>query len=235
MKETKKIPPEYSRRFVISDVHGCAKTLEALVHDQMKLQKADQLFFLGDYIDRGPDSKRVIDFILDLQSNGFQVFTLMGNHESDLIELSRDEPRFLLWHARKNNLEGMLAGEALKPVYMDFLNKLDLYYELDNCFLVHAGFNFNSPEPFKDKTSMLWIRDFEVGHVKQKGKSVIHGHDPTYLDAIRDSISFKRLKIPLDNGAVYNKKHKIFDKDQLGNLCALNIDTHELLLQPNIE
>lgn len=71
-----------SRRLVIPDVHGCPKTLASFI-DTIRLQKSDYLFFLGDYIDKGSDSKGVLDIIIDLKKQGFNVFPLRGNHEDD--------------------------------------------------------------------------------------------------------------------------------------------------------
>jgi len=68
------------RQIAISDIHGCARTFQALL-DKIQLSTNDQLYLLGDYIDRGPDSKGVIDTILGLINAGYRVQTLMGNHE----------------------------------------------------------------------------------------------------------------------------------------------------------
>ncbi len=68
------------RKLAIGDIHGCNKTFKALL-DQINLSKDDELTLLGDYIDRGPDSKGVIDTIINLQSSGYQVRALRGNHD----------------------------------------------------------------------------------------------------------------------------------------------------------
>ena len=60
-------------RWVIPDIHGHIKTLKSLIEDRIALSKSDVIYFLGDYIDRGPDSKSVIDFIMSLQDSGFDV------------------------------------------------------------------------------------------------------------------------------------------------------------------
>ncbi|MCK5774959.1 MAG: serine/threonine protein phosphatase, partial [Bacteroidales bacterium] len=72
------------KRWVIPDIHGYAKTLKSLLA-QIRPAKEDHLIFLGDYIDRGPDSKGVIDEIMRLQNEGHRVTALMGNHESFLL------------------------------------------------------------------------------------------------------------------------------------------------------
>ena len=69
-------------RFAISDIHGCAKTFEALL-DRIALSTQGELYLLGDYLDRGPDSKGVLDLIFRLQREGYAVHCLRGNHEQD--------------------------------------------------------------------------------------------------------------------------------------------------------
>lgn len=74
------------RTFVIPDIHGCCRTFRQLLFHRLELQKTDTLYLLGDYIDRGPDSKGVIDTILELQRDGYDVQAIKGNHEEMLIE-----------------------------------------------------------------------------------------------------------------------------------------------------
>jgi predicted MPP superfamily phosphohydrolase len=78
--------PQEGRRFAIGDIHGCNLTLQALVKEQLQLTKQDQLFLLGDYVNRGPDSMGVLNFIMGLQAEGYQVFALRGNHEQMLLD-----------------------------------------------------------------------------------------------------------------------------------------------------
>ncbi len=73
------------RLFAIGDVHGCLHELKNLVEQKLKLRTDDKLVLLGDYIDRGPDSKGVIDYIMTLQKKGFDVVPLKGNHELMLL------------------------------------------------------------------------------------------------------------------------------------------------------
>ena len=66
------------KRYVISDIHGCYKTFRCLVEEVIGLSKADLLFLLGDYVDRGPSSKAVLDYILQLKDERYQLFPLRG-------------------------------------------------------------------------------------------------------------------------------------------------------------
>jgi serine/threonine protein phosphatase 1 len=67
-----------SRIFAIGDIHGCGLTLEKLLLEELQITAEDEMYFLGDYIDRGPSSKKVIDLILQLQKENYHVHTLRG-------------------------------------------------------------------------------------------------------------------------------------------------------------
>ncbi len=81
------------KTWIIPDIHGHAATLKLMVEQQIRPEKTDRLVFLGDYIDRGPDSKGVIDFIRQLQAEGYNITALKGNHEDFCVKA---------WEADKN-------------------------------------------------------------------------------------------------------------------------------------
>ncbi|PIQ21920.1 MAG: serine/threonine protein phosphatase, partial [Cytophagales bacterium CG18_big_fil_WC_8_21_14_2_50_42_9] len=148
-------------RYTISDIHGCANTFRHLVNEVIQLKPTDELFLLGDYIDRGPDSKGVIDFIQELQKSGIQVRTLSGNHEAMMLDALEDPEYFNHWML--NGGKQTLASFGVKSIreipqsYWLFLRQLEYYIELEDYLLVHAGFNFKAEDPFTDTHSMLWI------------------------------------------------------------------------------
>ncbi len=86
-----------NRLFAISDIHGCYRPFYELVVNTIKLRKSDQLILLGDYIDRGDQSKEVIDFIIDLSKKGFNIIPLTGNHEVMLCDAYNDQELLPLW------------------------------------------------------------------------------------------------------------------------------------------
>lgn len=220
---------DYSRRLVIPDIHGCINSFEGLLN-KINLQKTDQLFFLGDYIDRGPSSSGVLDLIFDLQKGNYSIFPLRGNHEQMLLDAARYKADELRNHAETFNVSDLLQGNKVKDDYFGFLDSLPYFYELDDFYLVHAGFNFNAPDPFNDYEAMLWIRGFVPDSNRLNNKSVIHGHDPATMEEIRDGIDNRRLKIPLDNGCVH---YGI--RPGMGNLLCLDLDTMALSIQENID
>ena len=233
--------PKEGRRFVIGDIHGCYRTFKRLVEEKLELKKADHLYLLGDYIDRGPYSKAVLDYIFELQEEGYQLFPLRGNHESTLLDYAVDDIIYMEWHLKKNNGLNLMDNNQLKVRYLEFFYQLPYYIELDDFLLVHAGFDFEQENPFIDTSSMLWRRgmqedeNFEKADKFLQGRRVIIGHQPVEIDEIEKAIAEKARVIPLDNGAVYVKKHKIYDHTKMGKLCAMNLDSYALTFQENID
>ena len=80
-----------NRLFAIGDIHGCFDSLKELIEHKIHLQKNDKLILLGDYIDRGDKSKEVIDFIIKLQEDGYDLVPLLGNHESMLLNVHKNK------------------------------------------------------------------------------------------------------------------------------------------------
>lgn len=228
---------KYARRFVISDIHGCQKTFQTLV-EKLELKEDDALFLLGDYIDRGPDSSGVIKYILNLRENNFNVFTLRGNHEQNIMIASIEYPKNEFYKYVKKILKSedlLNKNKELKTKYINFFRQTEFFFELEDFFLVHAGFNFKKEDFLSDTSSMLEIRNWKPDIEMTKNKPIIHGHQPTTLIKITKAIRKRKARIPLDNGCVYNKQHRFYDYTTLGNLCCLNLDTMELIYQVNID
>lgn len=220
------------RQLVIPDIHGCLKTFEILL-DRVNYQKEDQLFLLGDYINRGPESAGVLEFIIDLGAAGYQVFPLRGNHEQMALDshnrkLTMPQPQQTLPRLQKR--KGLVDKNGLLlPKFYQFMNALPYYYELTDYYLVHAGFNFEKANPFVEYDAMMWIKDFIYDAYKAKGKTIIHGHVSTPYNEIEKSVKNRNRVICLDNGC-YRKS-----VDGLGNLCCLDLTNDELIKQRNIE
>lgn len=225
------------KRWVIPDIHGCNLTFRTLLQ-QIKLSTEDQLFLLGDYINRGKDSAGVLRTIITLLEKDYQVFPLRGNHEDMLLERHRERKAqashnftFLPSSFRKAK-DFTDSDKRILPEFIGFFSNLPYYYELDKFYLVHAGFDFRKPDPFHNFEEMIWIRDFEPNEKELNGKTIIHGHTPTALSLIQFDLEARRLAICLDNACVF--KYASFD-DEKGNLLALNLDSWELVIQKNID
>lgn len=211
------------RRFAIGDIHGCSRTFKKLLFEELRIERTDSLWCVGDYIDRGPDSKGVIDLILDLRNDGFNITTLRGNHEQMMMDSLKDEVHLWLWMANGGDETlrsfGISSYREMKPLYMDFFNHTHYYVKEGDFIVAHAGLNFSIEDPFKDTYSMLWIRSFEQDHEKLNGKTLIHGHTPISLYYIEKQKDEKIINI--DGGCVYKPHGKY------GHLVAYDMDTRE--------
>jgi serine/threonine protein phosphatase 1 len=220
-----------TRRFVIPDIHGCAYTFAALLHDVLKIQASDTLYLLGDYTDRGPRSREVIDQILELQSSGFSINAIRGNHDDMLLRACGNLDYFRVWmlNGGRSTLASFNVDDPceIPVVYRRFFDELPFYLELEEYILVHAGLNFQPDDPFSDQEAMLWTRSRHVNTERIGRKKIIAGHTPVSRETIKRSITSEM--IPLDNGCVYALT------EELGTLAALDLDTLSLYFQKNID
>ena len=137
-------------RYAITDIHGCANTFKEMLA-KLNFSKRDKLYLLGDYIDRGPDSKGVLDLIMNLQSTGHKVFCLKGNHEEKML-LSRHDinqnRNWLTWGG-KETLEsfGVEKINDIDNKYLEWMAALPNIIELPDYVLVHACLLYTSPSP----------------------------------------------------------------------------------------
>jgi serine/threonine protein phosphatase 1 len=234
------------KRWIIPDIHGYAKTLQALL-DQIRPQKTDHLIFLGDYIDRGPDSKAVLDIIMNLQKESYRITTLMGNHEEFLLKSlhAKNNSQGLFGFLKPNKVkkEWMAFGgketlksfgtkkiESIPEHYIEWMKKLEYYYEFNDFVIVHAGLNFKKEDVFSDRQAMLWAKEFKVIPSKIAYRQLIHGHTPVDLEYIHHCINTdKHDFIDLDNGVYMTKKAGF------GNLLAFELNSRLLITQYNMD
>ena len=220
-----------NRLFAISDIHGCFKPFYELVLKIIKLKKSDRLILLGDYIDRGDQSKEVIDFILELQKSGFNVTPLIGNHELMLINSWDDQDNLRLW-MMNNGMPTLLSFgigniRDLKKQYLRFFNSLDYYLILGNVIFVHAGFDDLADDPFLNKQAMIWECRLSYTNPVLSSKIIIHGHRPKTVGYVERLISEKSHVIPIDTGCVYGTEKGY------GFLSAIEVNSMTLFTSPN--
>lgn len=227
------------RKFAISDIHGCNDTFQRLL-EKLQLTQGDELYLLGDYIDRGPDSKGVLDTIFLLQQQGLSVQCLRGNHEQMMLDAlgGVDEEELDIWLSN-GGIEALesykINGKINIPEeHYTFFENLDLYFEIDQYILVHAGLNFNMLLPYADEDAMLWIRDWydDLNRSWLGDRIIVHGHTPMPKEEIQNQ--FKNLeKMPIldiDGGCVHKGKRR-----GVGYLVAFDMTNRELYFQDNIE
>lgn len=166
------VPKGTGRRLVIPDIHGCYQSLQALIK-KVQLQPSDQLFLLGDYIDRGPHNKTTLLFIMQLQKQGYEVYPLRGNHEQMLLEVYFENPgrlkEHLLFHQASDLLDD---NDRIAPEIIDFLLHLPFFIETDVAILVHGGLDSSEPNPFVAFDKLLWTRDSRGAENGYAGKNL---------------------------------------------------------------
>jgi serine/threonine protein phosphatase 1 len=198
---------ENEKIFIIGDIHGCLDMLKRML-DKIRWQPdKDRLIFLGDYIDRGESSRGVVDFILGLKKMSSGIQCLVGNHEAAFLEyLNGKDKKLFLMNGGYSTLESYDAGREgpdnhLVPAsHLEFYNSLDTSLELEDYYVVHAGFRPGVPLPQQTFEDQIWIRDPFIFSAYNFGKKVIFGHTPFSEPLILEN------KIGLDTGAVYGNK-----------------------------
>lgn len=165
------------REFVVGDIHGCSAAL-ARLDEELQFGSEDRLITLGDYVDRGPDSRGVIDYLIALRERCHYV-ALRGNHEIMMLR-ARDEPATLQdWLAcggsRTLESYGSRRLDAVPARHWDFLEQTLRYYETERDFFVHANADPDLPLSEQSDYALFWeqIRD-AAPH--QCGKRMICGH-----------------------------------------------------------
>ncbi len=219
------------RIFAIGDIHGCCKTFKHLITEKLCIQKSDIVYCVGDYIDRGKDSRGVVDLILELRVKGYQIHTLRGNHEQMMMDSVQDDFLFEHWirNGGRETLKsfGVRSYSKMNDEYKDFFTNTKFFILSGEYIFVHAGLNLKTNDPFEDKESMLWIRDFPIDHNKLSGRTIIHGHTPLEINYILNQELNGAVNI--DGGCVYTK-HK-----GLGNLVALNLTDKKFIYVNNLD
>lgn len=219
-------------QYVIGDVHGCNKTLNSLLL-KLKLNQADSLYFVGDLIDRGPDSKGVIDTIFEYAEKLKEVKCCRGNHEQLMFDSVKSKKDLEAWLRNGGDVTmksfGIPSYFELPDKYKSFFLQMPFYIELEKAIIVHAGFGFENEDFLADTHSMLWTRNHVCDLVKTGNKTIIHGHTPVTIQSTLDMISDGKGDINIDTGCIYT------DRDGMGRLTAINLNDMQLTSVDNKE
>ena len=181
----------------VGDIHGHYTQLTSLFYGLDKRLgdlSEHQIIFLGDYVDGGPDTRRCIEFIRDLQTMYPQTIALMGNHEDMLFDSflnPADQQKWALWfyqggqqtlwsYIPENAPNFPMRAASIPFEHIKWISQLPLFYESKLYYFVHAGFLPGLPPVYTSKTDMLWIREEFIDSDYDWGKKVVFGH--TYHD-----------------------------------------------------
>jgi len=229
--------PDDVRIYAIGDVHGRADLLEQVLsridRDLSKRPSPRAIHvFVGDYVDRGPNARAVIDRLVE-RAKTHELVCLKGNHESYLIEFL-DAPTILEAWRHFGGLETLLSygltpsvkpdaaaqvnlaaalNRAMPYTHREFLQNLSLSFTCGDFFFAHAGIRPGIPLAQQREEDLLWIREDFLSCSKKFGKIVVHGHTPVLEPDIRPN------RINIDTGAFAT-----------GRLTCLILERDELIL-----
>ena len=203
------------RSYVIGDIHGCVDELRCLI-DGLPLEVGDRLVFLGDYIDRGPNSRGVVSYLLELKEYGpaLDLVFLKGNHEDMLLSylgLPGNYGEMFFYNGGQETLASYGAprtrptrdeARSLIPaVHLEFYQSLIDYYIMGDILCVHAGINPHKPLEEQTTAEVFWIRDEFIYSEHPLPYLVLFGHTPK-----KEVFFHLPYKIGLDTGLVYGNK-----------------------------
>jgi serine/threonine protein phosphatase 1 len=235
--------PDRVRAYIVGDIHGRADLLADLLglissDAQTATQHEKLLIFLGDYVDRGPNSKKVIDMILSARFPGFETIALMGNHEESMLAFLNDPIGAAEW-LKYGGAETLLSygvsmapgapkavslkaasrdlNDALGEKHRQFLETLSDTHTLGDFMFVHAGVDPKRPLAMQRPQELRWIREAFTSHSGLYEKVVVHGHTICANPELREN------RVCIDTGAYYS-----------GKLTCLVLDgAHKRFIQTN--
>ena len=216
--------PEGQLLYAVGDIHGRLDLLEALLEkieaDAARAAQAERrtLVFLGDYVDRGLDSRGVVERLIGGLPQDFEAHFLKGNHEAILLNFLDDAWSLENW--RKNGGDATMLSygvdterlarigapsdawrqafaAALPEAHLRFFKSLQLSVSFGDYLFVHAGVKPGVPLAAQTEADLIWIRGPFLNHAEPFSKVVVHGHTPGDQPAIRSN------RVGIDTGAVF--------------------------------
>ncbi|MBT3350281.1 MAG: serine/threonine protein phosphatase [Nitrospinaceae bacterium] len=195
-----------SNLYAIGDIHGQRGMLDMLI-EKVPLEKDDEIVFIGDYIDRGPDSRGVVDAVLEFKLNYPNTTCLRGNHEDMFLDYIKDEKKYPKGIFTMNGgietlhsygIDPRVGPPKVPPLHMDFFESLGYRHESGGFLFVHAGVQPGVPLDAQVDKDLIWIRDEFIHSDEDFGKPIVFGHTP--MPGVMDELPFK---LGIDTGAAY--------------------------------
>lgn len=214
-----RVLPAHIRVYAVGDIHGCSRLLDDLhariASDAANCRKQTYVVYLGDYIDRGPDSKGVIDRLSSNVPADLTPVFLKGNHDAILLDFLNDAEIYRVWgsfgaaetlvsygirpplfeSSREFEAARRALCAALPPAHLAFLKSLLLWWSAGDYVFVHAGLKPNLALEEQQESDLLWIRGEFFAAGDSFGRTVVHGHTPG-IQPVRNS-----YRIGVDTGA----------------------------------
>jgi serine/threonine protein phosphatase 1 len=207
----RKKTPVVPRLFAIGDIHGCVDEL-AVMLKAIAPVPGDTVVFVGDYIDRGPAAREVVDLLLEFATGPAKAVFLKGNHEDMLLSFMGLPGRYgdaFMFNGGAPTLESYGIGEAdlsathelIPPAHLKFFSALQHSYSRPPFLFVHAGIKPGLPLEEQSAEDMLWIRQEFIFYPHQLETTVVFGHTP-----MRTVMIDAPYKLGIDTGLVYGGK-----------------------------
>lgn len=190
------------RLLAVGDIHGCLDQLSTLMAKVAPVS-GDRVVFLGDYVDRGPASAGVIDYLIEFSRTFPETVFLRGNHEQMFTEyLDGHDPTAFLMNGGLKTLDSYQScGQwPIPSTHRTFLETLCNYYETEDYLFVHAGLRPGIPLTEQDSSDLLWIRWDFISSNYEWGKTVVYGHTPLKEPFL------SKTRLGLDTGCVYGRQ-----------------------------
>lgn len=212
--------PADQRWYAIGDIHGCYAELNRLIKaidddDTQRGPTDTRLLFVGDYVDRGPGSREVIELMMRLDIGHERVIFLMGNHEETLLSAANGNRRAAALFHKMGGRETLLSygvsaqdydsadtaeiidmiRSAIPPDHLRWMRDLRLSYEVGDYLFVHAGIRPGVPLHSQLSSDLRWIRNEFLESSEDHGMMIVHGHSVT------DQVDERPNRIGIDTGA----------------------------------
>lgn len=170
-----------SRTYAIGDVHGCVNALKNLLSIiERTTPDGGTVVFLGDYVDRGPDSKGVVDLVMGgPKKNGWVWVALKGNHEDMMVGAIDGEYDRSWWFSNGGGATMLSYDGKPTPAHIEWLRGLALKHEDEHRIYVHADIDETVPLDEQTEKTMLWSRKPPHYSGQYWGKHLVHGHTPS--------------------------------------------------------
>jgi serine/threonine protein phosphatase 1 len=195
-----------SLTYAVGDIHGALHKLQTLIErcEDHAEGRPLRFVFLGDYIDRGPDSAGVIDHLRALEARlPGRVITLMGNHEEMLLSIFDGLVPVEHWidQGGRETLQsyGIKNVSHLPQEHVDWMRALRVSHDDGRRFFAHAGVNPDYPLDAQDEHDLLWIREPFLSDPRDYGRLIVHGHTPL----MSRQPELRKNRLDLDTAAGY--------------------------------
>ncbi len=214
MRPFRVIDPPAGRIYAIGDIHGCLREISAVIEflkKERKLSAEDLVVFMGDYIDRGRDTRGVISLLIDFQKEYSQTVFLRGNHEDmflNFLGFEGSQGAVFLVNGGAATLKSYGISSSTPPAeivndmpnaHLAFLLGLDSYVQVGEYVFAHAGIHPLKPLEEQSGMDLFWIRDEFIANIHRFPVTVVFGHTP-YQQVLFNP----PFKIGIDTGLVYH-------------------------------